>query len=150
MKKSKPILRALFFFYVWECAELKLLRWRGFHHSVQTDIWTGPCLSPHWAEVLTRLFGQDTQLCRPCNITTRHASWTSPPTWYHGNRRQQCSNINTLTLFRCLEPRHMRNAGRSGCGGQCNFTLPGGRAAGGKIGGKCVSVCAVCNKIHSW
>lgn len=53
--------------------------------------------------------------------------------------RQQRSNINTLTLFGCLKLHRTWNAGRSGRGGQCNPKLGGGRAAGGEIGGKCIS-----------
>lgn len=50
------------------------------HERVQTDIWTGPSLSPNWAEVSTCLLGQDIQLCRPCNNTALHASGASPQT----------------------------------------------------------------------
>lgn len=64
----------------------------------------GQRLSPQGAKVSSLLFGQDIQLCRLCNNTSLHASWTFPQTRWHGNQYQHCSNTNTLTHLRCLEP----------------------------------------------
>lgn len=68
----------------------------------------GKCLSPHWAEMSTILFGRTSSCADP--LLTPRCTLSGHPLLMrcHGNRHQHCSNTNTLTRLGCLEADHIQ------------------------------------------